>query len=461
MRFSPRLALLAVALALTVENTAELDQRRLGNLLGLPAATVGAVLLALVAAAWARWALRAGGEQEVRWPPFVLPLLRFLPALALADTILVYPETRPATWSAASGSFYLAALAALLVTAAWARIPRRAIVAVALAVGLILRLLLIVRDHGPLGGDMQRLVDTAAGELLHGKAPYHWYYFPWPVPLTYLPGSLLAYLPGHALGLVPRWTNLAADCSLVGMLLLAARRDRREHDHPALLIVAAAFLLQGPLEWFRITAHLPGWTLLAAALLATVRRHRVAGALWGLALAASAFAAPFFPLALVATARERGWRVALRLAARAGAVAALLILPFVIWSPRAFFEGALSWFGDVEKFPALRWHSSHTWVEYPGLAGLFWTYGLQRWLQPLQIVTVAGLVLLFARKGGRLAALPAHGVAVSLAFVLTNHMLWPYFYQPALVAALCAVVTAQAGAGNQMAPAGSISARTS
>jgi hypothetical protein len=54
-------------------------------------------------------------------------------------------------------------------------------------------------------------------------------------------------------------------------------------------------------------------------------------------------------------------------------------------------------------------------------------------------------------------------LAVSLAVTveITNHMLWPYFYQPALVAALCAVVTARAGAGNQIAPAGSITARTS
>jgi uncharacterized membrane protein len=205
-------------------------------------------------------------------------------------------------------------------------------------------------------------------------------------------------------------------------------------------------LLQGPLQWFRSTAHLPGWTLLAAALLATARGHRAAGATWGLTLSASAFAAPFFPLALVATARERGGRAALVLAGHAAAIAAAIVLPFLLWSPRELLEGVVLWFGDVGHFPRLRWDSNRTWQEYPGLAGLFWTFGLQRWLQRLQLGAVLALVLLFQRKGGRLAAVPAYGVATFLAFVLTNHMLWPYFYQPAIVAALCAAVSAQATA---------------
>jgi hypothetical protein len=460
MRFSPRLILLAAALALTVENTAELSQRGLAWLLGLPAATVGAVLLALVAAGWARWALRSEEPASPRWQTRAIRLVRFFPALALADTLFIYPQTRPDTWTIASASFFLTALLVLIGAAAWPRVPPRLIAALALAMALGLRLLLILRDRGPLGGDMQALVDRAAGDLLHGQAPYHWYYFPWPVPLTYLPGTLLAYLPGHALGLAPRWTNLAAEAAMAALLVLAARDGGRERDHPALLIVATALLMQGPLEWFRSTAHLPGWALLAAALLATARRHRLQGPAWGLALAASAFAAPFFPLALVATLRERGWRPAARVAAQTAAVTALLVLPFLLWTPRPFVLGTIAWFGDLEKFPALRWHGSHTWREYPGLAGLFWTLGWQRWLQPLQITAVAILVALFARRGGRLAAVPGYGVAVFLAFMITNQMLWPYFYQPALVAALCAAVTAHAGAGNQMAAAGSMSARS-
>jgi hypothetical protein len=96
----------------------------------------------------------------------------------------------------------------------------------------------------------------------------------------------------------------------------------------------------------------------------------------------------------------------------------------------------------VDAFPRLKWDGNRTWREYPGLAGLFWTLGLARALQPLQVMLVLGLCVLFARRP-RLAAVPAYGVAIFLAFVLTNHMLWPYFYQPALVAALAALVTAR------------------
>jgi len=59
-------------------------------------------------------------------------------------------------------------------------------------------------------------------------------------------------------------------------------------------------------------------------------------------------------------------------------------------------------------------------------------------------VAVTGLVAWFWRKNGRAETVPAYGVAVFLAFVICNHMLWPYFYQPAIVAALCAAVTARA-----------------
>ena len=457
MRFSPLLALLAVLLGVVIENTAELGQRNLEHLLGLPAATIGAALLALLAAAWAWWALRG---DRTEWTALTLRLVRFLPALALADTLRFYPQTKPATWTAASGTCYLLALAALVAAAAWPRVPRAAIAGLGLAIGLALRLFLILHDRTPLAGDMQALVDAAAGELLRGRAPYHWYYLPWGVPLTYLPGTLLAYVPGRALGLAPRGTNLVAEVVLAALLVLAARdRQRPRLEHPALLIVASTFLLQGPLEWFRLTAHVPGWTLLAAALVLTARRHRAVGPVWGLALATSVFAAPFFPLAAVATAHERGWRAALAMTAQAAAVTAVLVLPFVLSAPQDFYTGAVAWFGDVGRFPALRWSTLRTWREYPGLAGLFWTLGLERWLQRLQVVAVAALVALFWRKGGRSPAVPAFGVAVFLAFMICNHMLWPYFYQPAIVAALCALVTAPA-ASNQIVAAGSISARS-
>jgi hypothetical protein len=444
LRFSPLLVLLAVLLGVTVENTAELGLRGLAYLVGLPASTIAAGLLGLLAWAWARWALRPERVAGKRWDDLCLRAMRFLPAAAWLDTILVYQPVKPRTWTAATGTFYLAVLAALLALAVWRRTPTLLIAGAAMLAGLALRVLLIAGDTQPLTGDMLALVDAAAADLLRAKAPYHWYHLPWDVPLTYWPGTLLAYLPGRALHLSPRWTNLVAELALITLLALASREGRRRlPDHPALLFVAAAYLLQGPIEWFRLTAQVPGWTLLGAALLATALRHRAAAVAWGLALAASPFAAPFFPLAVVATGREGGWGTALKLCGRAALVMALLVLPFLLWSPQAFFEGTLSWFGDVDRFPRLKWQGTFTWREYPGLAGLFWTLGLERWMQPLQAALVVALVVLFAGRRGRAEAVPAYGVAVFLAFILTNHMLWPYFYQPAIVAALCAVVTAR------------------
>jgi hypothetical protein len=337
LRFSMKLAGLALLLGLLIENTAELNQRGLAQFLGLSTATVAAALLAVLAVAWARFALRApaGAEAEIgRWERLGARVLPFLPALALLDTLLIYPPTKNATWTLAWSAFFIAALVALVLAAALP-VRRQVVWMVALVAGLGLRLF-VLRPHDQLTGDMQLLVHSASGDLLAGKAPYHWYYLPWAVPLTYWPGTLLAYLPGRALGLHPRVTNLVAEAALTALAVLAARGaadPRARSQHPALLLVATACLLQGPIEWFRGTAQVPGWLFLGMALLATVRRHRAAGVAWGLALAASPFAAPFFPLAVIATIKERGTRAALVLFGQAAGVAAVLILPFVVWSP--------------------------------------------------------------------------------------------------------------------------------
>jgi hypothetical protein len=173
-----------------------------------------------------------------------------------------------------------------------------------------------------------------------------------------------------------------------------------------------------------------------------------------LTLAATPFAAPLFPVVLVATWRERGVRAVLLLAGQAAAVVAALVAPFYLWAPREFVEGTLLWFGNLERFPRLRWTEARTWLEYPGLGGLFWTLGIERWLQPLQAALVVGLATWFARARAGVAAVPAFGVAIHLAFVLSNQVLWPYFYHPAIVAALCAAVTATGVRPEQTAGAG-------
>lgn len=451
LRCSAALMVLMGLTVLTIETTAEVDQRGLAYLPWLGVATGAAVVLALLAAGWIRWALGWTPALPARWEHAAQHLVRFVPAVVWLDTILVYPPMKPATWTLATGSIYLAALVTLAALAAVRRVPRPAVWAAALAVGLAARVWLVAGATDALQGDLQALVNGGAAVLLRGEAPYRWYHVPWGVPLTYWPGTLLAYVPGRALGLHPRWTNLVAEAAAIALLAAAAIRrrddgDARSHlDHPALCLVGAAYLLQGPIEWLRATAHVPGWTLLAAALLASARRHRAAGLAWGLALAASPFSAPFFPLVALAVLRERGWRAALVTVAQALVVALALVLPFALWTPRAFFEGTISWFGDVDRFPALKWSGPRTWREYPGLAGLFWTLGWQRWMQPLQVAVVGALLALFFRRRGRLETVPAYGVGVWIAFMLTNHMLWPYFYQPAIVAALCAAVTAKTG----------------
>ena len=75
----------------------------------------------------------------------------------------------------------------------------------------------------------------------------------------------------------------------------------------------------------------------------------------------------------------------------------------------------------------------------PGFSGLFWAHGREGWLKPIQLAAVLGVAGLYAARGAAPADLGRHAAGAFLLFTLFNPVLWPYLYQPALLAALLAV----------------------
>jgi hypothetical protein len=171
-------------------------------------------------------------------------------------------------------------------------------------------------------------------------------------------------------------------------------------------------------------------------------RSRLAAIAVGVAAATTPLVAVFAPLVLLAWWRTDGLRAALVRAASALVVAAALIAPWVIWSPSAFFDGAVLWFNDLDRFPRDKWIRFRTWQRYVGFSGLYWREGLEAWLKPTQALSVAIVTGLFAWAGGRPARLPRFAAAAFTLFMCTNPVLWPYFYQPALLALLLALPVA-------------------
>jgi hypothetical protein len=123
-------------------------------------------------------------------------------------------------------------------------------------------------------------------------------------------------------------------------------------------------------------------------------------------------------------------------------VAAILIAPWVFTAPRAFFDGVVLWFNDLDRFPRAKWVESRAWAVNPGFAGVFWTLGLERWLKPIQLALVSGLAVLFAR---RTAAVGPRGllgpqlVGTLLVFLLFNPVVWGYLWEAAVALSLVAL----------------------
>jgi hypothetical protein len=414
----------ALALLATLDVLGALHVYRLQSAMGAWTALGGALAVSLIAVALL-----------VAPPPLRLPDTRTIALLAacawlatahnLAGFLVAAPT--PGIWLALA-----AGLLALLVIA-W-RWPRpAALFATALVLGGAARLigaaaLPIIPEHG----DMLPLVRGALQRLLVGQSPYAIYTMPWPVPLTYLPISWLAYLPPALLGLDIRLSNLIAEIC-VGVMLW-------RRSPAAAGLWSWMFLQPSVLNWSLTTTAPIWWAVLAAVLAALPERRRGVWIWLGLAGATSPFAIIVAPFVAIAR-RADGWRQLVRGSATALLVGAAWLTPFLIWDAAMVQDGVWLWFNDLARYPRLRWELDHTWASQLGFSGSFWRRGLEGWLKPIQ----AGMLLLI---GGHAwwrrpsdAALIAALAAALLLFMAFNPVLWPYLYQQAAIAILWACAT--------------------
>ncbi|WP_161668778.1 glycosyltransferase 87 family protein [Kallotenue papyrolyticum] len=439
-----------VGLALTLDLTGAQHVYRL--------ASVGAAALVLLALLWLAPADSRGGLAPWLAPPWralaLLPLLALI--AAMLDLAVFVPPNNG--WNAARLALLLGGGLALLLGA---RAGAAWLAGVALGLGTIIR---VTHMHyipiAPPHGDMLPLVQGALTHLLAGASPYRTYQMPWPVPLTYLPLTWLAYLPAFVLQVDLRWTNIVAELAILSALLwVSAQRQgwsetlRRE---PALALWAWLYLQPSVIHWDTGNTAPITWALLALLwALALSGRTRATAVALGCAAATSPLVAVFAVLLGLYWLRQHGARGALRLAALAAAVAALLILPFLLWTPHAFVEGTYRWFNQIDGWPRQKWLETDppVWSIITGFSGEFWSRGAERWLKPLQALIVLAIAALFWWRGARVSLLTAHAVAAYLGFMLFNPVLWPYLYNPALVVGLVGIAAAPLPEGARAAQA--------
>ncbi len=455
---------LTIWLALLLDMTGALHAYGLGALMGQRLSLAGALLLVVIAGGWLVVVIQT--IQEWSRPPVAarLPInaqRRLLLLLLLLAWLATFANMALFLLPAV-GLFPALVMGGGLLALAWAVVwppPTMGVLALVVGLGSFARLASFahVPIH-PAHSDMLPLVVGALTNLLEGHSPYTLYHMPWELPLTYLPVTWLAYLPPFLMGLDVRITNLLAELAVGGVLLwlgwVRSRPSAGEQSTagpgvPAvvrcydtgLLLWGWFFLQPATLNWSLSTTIPVLWALLAVLLaLVVAGRYGWAALVFGLCLAASPVTAIVGPFLLLCWLWATGWRRTLLLAGGAGAVAALFIVPFLLWSPEQFLFGTWRWFNDNDLYPRLRWDMDNTWAVHVGFSGVFWRHGWVDLLKPIQamlVLTLAGFYAWWRAPAPLIAPLV---VAAVLLFMVFNPVLWPYLYTPALVAALVAMV---------------------
>jgi len=338
-----------------------------------------------------------------------------------------------------------------ILLATWRPTGLRALAALLMA-GLTLRLVLI--PHTPLAAqeaDMLPLIQAAGQNLLRGQSPYRLYdLHTWPLPLTYLPGTWLSYLPTVVLDLDPRLVNVLASAGTVAVLGATTRRS------PAVPLVGLLYLLPQVVVFDLYTEMAIFWLVLAVFLAGLAgSRQGLTAVSYGLAVVTSPLALVLGPGWLAFWGRRLPLGRLVGLLALAAGVVAALVLPFLLWSPGEFLYGTVIWFNDPRLAGAGSWLDRNQLYQV-GLAGWFWLLGLVDWLRPIQVGVLTLTTVAILRYARDRAGLWVGWLWTYVGFVFFNLIIWPYFYVPAL---WLAFLSAQEDSGSNRSPGGRAGSR--
>jgi len=329
----------------------------------------------------------------------------------------------------------------------------RLLVAV-VASGLVLRGLgLDVWAIDPSTRDMLALVESAHASLLAGENPYtvHAMQRGSEIPLTYLPGLWLGYLPPQLLDLDIRWMGVVSDLAIIGSLWWAARGvepDRREWAEAGVFAIACTWFFLPTVHWNGLYAEPHVWWAVLAVLLGAVARDRwwIAAAALGVTVATRHYGVIVLPFVLLAMWRRLGWRAMMPRLAVCGTVTAALLVPFVAADPDAFWFGTFRWLREYGPAHENWFHAKL------GFSGYFYRHDIDGWLTLIQVAGL-GAIILAALAAGRAASRRVFAFAGTayLWFVMFNGIIWFSFYLGAFLFVAFALVSPRSDLGPERA----------
>lgn len=221
-------------------------------------------------------------------------------------------------------------LAVLRFSRRFGRSRRTAFVALG---GLILGTRVLVLGASPfdrLNGDMLANIDRGLGALFQGRFPYAIF----PLPMPYLPATLLAYAPAKLLGIDLRFANLGLDVATVALAIFATSKSPRRSRLWALPI----WMLHPFWSYYGVNTHfspsLFATTLFGCAILSGGARSQAFSL--GFAVAANQMSGALGPIVFAHWARRFGFRRAFGWSLVAFGTFFAIVAPFLFWNPRQF-----------------------------------------------------------------------------------------------------------------------------
>lgn len=265
--------------------------------------------------------------------------------------------------------------------------------------------------------DMLPLLSEAGKTLLKGHNPYRLYTFPTEsVFLTYLPGTLLAFIPAALLHIDLRFINIVYVVVLAALIYRSAAIPYRRE----VAFLIGIFLLS-PYVLYRHEIYTqPHWlSLVSCFLLLHRRRFLWAAIVFGVSAALSQFSWILFPFFLLFIFRQKGFRSAIFLGAVALLVFGAIVGPFIAWSPEAFLYGVLT-------------HWQNNAVNARPINFSYWVAALvgARYLELVQFLVLAAIFIRCAvTRSCRTLPQTLRWMAVSLtSFIMLNILVWGYFF---------------------------------
>ncbi len=285
--------------------------------------------------------------------------------------------------------------------------------------------------------DMLPLIQKALDRLWQGESPYHVYQMPWPLPLTFLPGLWLSYLPPWLLGIDLRFLGLLATIGLAGKLAGMSARPGGNLPLFVLLILAASAKYSG----FSRIGHLYlYWFVLLLFADAMAKGRRKGAFVWFAALLTMRQTALLLlpPVAYHFTFRKPGdgsqgnLLSAVKPLFLVVGLPLLLLMPFFVWAPNLFVQGTVGWYLELpqrvfEYDPPLV-------TGQLGFAGLFYDLEIPGLLSLLRIGAVLGVYILTRHRWKKAQGALGSGALALFVFALSSAPCWWYsLFSPLLL----------------------------